>query len=289
MRSRVVVLLGVVAPVLAACSSGGASTAPSAAATVAATVAPSVTPSVAPSPSAAAVELTIYAASSLKGALDAAKPAYESSHPGVTLTISTDASSALETKIEQGAPADVFLSADTTNPKKLVDANLTVGPAVNFAGNKLTVIVPTTNPAKITSPADLAKPAVKVIAAGDAVPITKYANQAVANLAKEPGYPADYEAAYKKNIVSKEDNVKAVVAKLELGEGDGAIVYVTDAKASTKVTTVDIPPSANVLATYAGVVVKPSPNPTDAQTFLTWFAGPDGQAILGGLGFLSPS
>jgi len=290
MRSRVIVMLGVIALILAACSSGGASTAPSTAATVAATVPPSVAPSVVPaSPSAAGVDLTIYAASSLKGALDAAKPAYESSHPGVTLTISTDASSALETKIEQGAPADVFLSADTTNPKKLVDANLTVGPAVNFAGNKLTVIVPTTNPAKITTPADLAKPAVKVIAAGDAVPITKYANQAVANLAKEPGYPADYEAAYKANIVSKEDNVKAVVAKLELGEGDGAIVYVTDAKASTKVTTVDIPPTANVLATYAGVVVKPSPNPTDAQAFLTWFAGPDGQAILGGLGFLPPS
>jgi molybdate transport system substrate-binding protein len=289
MRSRIVVLLGVVALILTACSSAGASTAPSVAATVAATVAPSVAPSAAAASSAAAVDLTIYAASSLKGALDAAKPAYESSHPGVTLTFSTDASSALETKIEQGAPADVFLSADTTNPKKLVDANLTVGPAVNFAGNKLTVIVPTTNPAKITTPADLAKPAVKVIAAGDAVPITKYANQAVANLAKEPGYPADYEAAYKKNIVSKEDNVKAVVAKLELGEGDGAIVYVTDAKASTKVTTVDIPPTANVLATYAGVVVKPSPNPTDAQAFLTWFAGPDGQAILGGLGFLPPS
>ena len=289
MRSRIVVLLGVVALILTACSSAGASTAPSVAATVAATVAPSVAPSAAAASSAAAVDLTIYAASSLKGALDAAKPAYESSHPGVTLTFSTDASSALETKIEQGAPADVFLSADTTNPKKLVDANLTVGPAVNFAGNKLTVIVPTTNPAKITTSADLAKPAVKVIAAGDAVPITKYANQTVANLAKEPGYPADFEAAYMKNIVSKEDNVKAVIAKLELGEGDAAIVYVTDAKASTKVTTVDIPPTANVLATYAGAVVKPSPNPTEAQAFLTWFAGPDGQAILGGLGFLPPS
>ena len=153
-------------------------------------------PSVGPSPSAAAVELTIYAAASLKGALDAAKPAYEAAHPGMTLTISTDASSALETQIEQGAPADVFLSADTTNPKKLVDAGLTVGPAVNFAGNKLTVIVPSTNPAKITTPADLAKPGVKVIAAGDDVPITKYANQLVANLAKEPGYPADFAAAY---------------------------------------------------------------------------------------------
>ena len=78
----------------------------------------------------------------------------------------------------------------------------------------------------------------------------------VANLAKEPGYPADFAAAYAANIVSKEDNVKAVVAKVELGEGDAGIVYVTDAKASTKVGTVDVPDSANVPATYDGVVVK---------------------------------
>ena len=207
----------------------------------------------------------------------------------MTLTISTDASSALETKIEQGAPADVFLSADTTNPKKLVDASLTVGPAVNFAGNKLTVIVPSDNPAKITTPADLAKPAVKVIAAGDAVPITKYANQLVANLAKEPGYPADYEAAYKTNIVSKEDNVKAVVAKLELGEGDAAIVYVTDAKASTKVTQRRHPAVGQRARDVCRRRRQAIPEPDAAQAFLTWFAGPDGQAILSGFGFLPPS
>ena len=83
----------------------------------------------------------------------------------------------------------------------------------------------------------MARPGVKVIAAGDNVPITKYATQLVDNLAKGAGYPADFAAAYEANIVSKEDNVKAVVAKIELGEGDAAIVYVTDAKASTKVAT----------------------------------------------------
>jgi molybdate transport system substrate-binding protein len=149
--------------------------------------------------------------------------------------------------------------------------------------------VPASNPAGITSPADLAKPSVKVIAAGDAVPVTKYANQVVANLAMEPGYPADFEARYRQNIVSREDNVSAVVAKLELGEGDAAIVYVTDAKASTRVATVDIPARANALATYAGVVTKESQNPSDAGAFLTWFAGPNGQAILGSFGFLPPS
>jgi len=148
------------------------------------------------------------------------------------------------------------------------------------------VIVPTANPAGIKTPADLAKPGVKVIAAGDAVPITKYATQLVANLAKESGYPSDFVSAYAANIASKEDNVKAVVAKIELGEGDAAIVYVTDAKASTKVASVDVPPAANVPATYAGVVVEATANASSAQAFLDWFAGADGQKILAGFGFL---
>ncbi len=168
---------------------------------------------------AAQVNLEVYAAASLKNALAKAKTAYEAATPGVTLTISTDASSALETKIEQGAPADVFLSADAANPKKLIDKGLANGPAVSFATNKLTVIEPTSNPATIQTPTDLAKTGIKIIAAGDAVPITKYANQLVANLAKEPGYPANFAAAYAANIVSKEDNVSAVVAKVELGRG----------------------------------------------------------------------
>jgi molybdate transport system substrate-binding protein len=238
---------------------------------------------------AADVELTIYGAASLKGALEKAKAAYEAAVPGTTLTISTDASSALATKIEQGAPADVFLSADTKNPQALVDEGLTDGPAVDFARNELTVIVPADNPAGITTPVDLGKAGVKIIAAGDSVPITRYADELVANLAKEPGYPADFAAAYAANVVTREDNAKAVVAKIELGEGDAAIVYRTDAAASTRVATVDVPDSSNVLARYAGVVVGTSPNVAAARAFLTWFAGPDGQAILARLGFLPPA
>ena len=243
----------------------------------------------APASAAARVELTIYAAASLQGVLGQAKAAYQAAVPGTTLTISTDSSAALETQIELGAPADVFLSADTTNAKKLVDKGLAAGDAVAFANNQLVVIVPTSNPAGITSPADLARTGIKVIAAGDSVPITKYAMQLVANLAREPGYPANFVAAYTANIASREDNVKAAVAKIELGEGDAAIVYVTDAKASTKVTTVGVPESTNVPATYAGVVVKGSANAAAAKAFLAWLAGPDGQALLSSFGFLPPS
>jgi molybdate transport system substrate-binding protein len=121
------------------------------------------------------------------------------------------------------------------------------------------------------------------------VPISRYAARLVDDLAKEPGYPADFAAAYDANVVSKEDNVKAVIAKIELGEGDAAIVYATDAKASDKVRSIDVPDAANVPATYDGVVVKASTNATAARAFLDWFAGPEGQAILDRFGFLPPS
>ena len=275
MSPRGAVLLAVLA-LAAACSPATPATSPSSARATAA-------------PAPVAVDLTIYGAASLKGALEKAKTAYEAAAPGVTLTISTDASSALATKIEEGAPADVFLAADTRSPQALVDRGLTDGPAVPFAGNELTVIVPADNPAGIATPADLAKAGVKVIAAGDAVPITKYAKQLVDNLATKPGYPPGFAAAYAANVVSREDNVKAVVAKIELGEGDAGIVYATDAAASTRVATIDVPDSANVLATYAGVVLRESPNLAAARGFLAWLAGPDGRAILAGFGFLPPA
>ena len=240
------------------------------------------------SSSAPAADLTIYAAASLSGVLDAATIAYETAHPGSRLTVSTDSSAALETKIEQGAPADVFLAADTTNPKKLVDGGFAAGGAVDFAGNQLTVVVPKENPGRVSTPADLARSGVKVVAAGDEVPITKYANQLLENLAKIPGYPSDFKDAYEQNVVSKEDNVKSVVAKVGLGEGDAGIAYITDALASKDVETVPIPDEANVPVTYAGIVVKASSHADAAKAFLDWISGPDGQAILHQSGFLPP-
>lgn len=289
MRSRSAWPIATLVFIVAACSSSGAASPSAAAASAPAATDTTAPASEIPASTAESVELIVFGAASLKGALEQAKAAYEATNAGTTLTISTDSSSALETQIEQGAPADVFLSADRTNPQKLVDAGLADGAAVTFAGNELTVVVPADNPAGISSPADLAKAGVKVIAAGDKVPITKYATQLIGNLAKEAGYPADFVAAYTASIVSKEDNVKAVIAKIELGEGDAGIVYVTDAKASTKVKTVDVPDSANVPATYDAVVVKASANAAAARAFLDWFAGPAGQAILAGLGFLPPS
>ena len=254
-----------------------------------ASLGPGPTPSPTPvPPSAPPVVLTIYGAASLKGVLDAAQAGYEAANPGTTIVISTDSSAALETKIEQGAPADVFLSADTSNPKKLVDGAFADGAAIVFAGNELAIIVPLDNPAGIQAPTYLARAGVRIIAAGDEVPIARYAAQLIANLAADPSYPVDFATGCAANVVSKEENVKAVVAKIELGEGDAAIVYKTDAIASNKVETIDIPEGANVQASYAGVVVAASTQLPAARAFLAWLSGPEGQSILDGFGFTGP-
>ena len=275
MRLRPSLVIPILAVALAACSSGSAS--------------PSAAPASSAPSAAAAGELQVYAAASLKAVLAKVKTAYEAANPGTTLTVSTDSSSALETKIEQGAPADVFLSADTKNPQTLVDRSLAAGSVVKFAGNLLTVIVPTANPKGIRTPADLATPGVKIIACADGVPIQRYTLTLLGNLAKVSGYPADYAARETANVVSHEDNVGAIVTKVGLGEGDAGIVYVTDARTSDKVTTVAIPADSNVPAAYGGVAVKASMRAGAASSFLTWLEGTDGQAILATFGFLPPS
>jgi molybdate transport system substrate-binding protein len=269
--------------VLAACTGGGAA-APPTASSPASEGAGTANPD-----KVDAGELTVFGAASLTEALTAVKAAYQAAHPGTSLVISTDSSAALATQIEQGAPADVFLSADTENARRLVDGGFARGQPVSFAANELAIVVPAGNPAGLASPADLARPGLKVIAAGVEVPITGYATQLVANLAALPGYPADFEAAYAANVVSREDNVKAVLAKIALGEGDAGIVYRTDAESSPRVDTIAIPAGANVRASYAGVVVGSSPRPGAAQAFLDWLTGPAGQAILASFGFVAPS
>jgi molybdate transport system substrate-binding protein len=232
--------------------------------------------------------LSVAAAASLRDAFTEAASRYDASHPGVVLQLAFDASSALRTQIEQGAPADVFASADATNPQQLVDHGLASGPITPIARNELVIVVPSSTTATVTTPLDLARSGVKVIAAGPEVPVTKYAAQLLANLAHQPGYPVDYAARVAANTVSREDNVRAILAKVALGEGDAGIVYVTDARGA-KVRTVGIPSGANVVATYAAVVVKASSHPAEARAFVDWIAGAGGQAALQQFGFRSAS
>ncbi|MFP5342432.1 MAG: molybdate ABC transporter substrate-binding protein [Candidatus Limnocylindria bacterium] len=232
------------------------------------------------------VELTTFAAASLATVLRAAATAYAADEPRVRVVLSTGSSTALRTQIEQGAPADLFLSADTANPQALLDGGLADGEAVVFAGNGLAIVVPDGDPAGIATPANLARDGVRLIVAGEQVPITRYALELLGRLAAQPGYPTDFLARTEANIVSREDDVLAVAAKVALGEGDAGIVYGTDARANGALDTVPLPPGVDVRAAYAGVVVAGSPEAAHARAFLTWLLGPRGQAVLAAAGFL---
>ena len=167
-----------------------------------------------------------------------------------TVTFNFAGSASLVTSINNGAPADVFASADTPNMDKVVNAgNATSSPA-NFATNKLQIVVPAGNPKGIKGLSDLANPGTVVILCAPAVPCGNYANQALT------------KAAVKVTPKSQEQDVNAVVSKVSLGEADAGIVYVTDVKsAGAKVQGVDIPDDQNVIASYPMATIKGGANP----------------------------
>jgi len=233
--------------------------------------------------------LTVFGAASLSDALADLAAAWQTEHPGSALLTSSGSSAALRAQIEQGAPADVFMSADSANPQTLVDAGLARGPLTEFASNSLVVIVPADNPAAIQSARDLARPGLCIVAAGDHVPITENAEKVVANLAASPDYGTDFGAGYEANVCSREDNVAAVVSKIELGEGDAAIVYASDASLDARLRTIAIPGAANVVATYGAVALASSASGAgagdSADEFLAWLLSDEAQRILAAHGF----
>lgn len=236
-------------------------------------------------PNAAGATLTVLAAASLRLPVEEAARRFEASHPGLIVRLSFASSTALRVQIEQGAPADVFLSADTANPDAIAAGGFGDGAPIVVARNSLAIVVPLANPALIDSPQDLARPGLTLIAAGDGVPITSYARQLFDNLEREPGYPDGYSAAVLANVVSGEDDVRAVLAKVELGEGDAGVVYATDARVSSRVRSIPIPVSANVVASYAGIVLEASRRPREAAAFLAWLVAPEGRVMLTEFGF----
>jgi molybdate transport system substrate-binding protein len=215
---------------------------------------------------------------------DAARQ-FEDAHTGLAVQVNFGSSIALRTQIEQGARVDVFLSADEANAEDLVASGLASGPPTAFARTSLSIVVPADDPAGIGSPLDLARPGVKLVAAGEGVPVTIYAGRVLEALSTKPGYPADFVDAVLANVVTREPDARAVLTKVELGEGDAAIVYTTDARRSRLVRVIGIAGDANVAVSYAGVVLAAAPRPADARAFLAWLTGPEGRAIFSKYGF----
>lgn len=227
------------------------------------------------------ITLNVFAAASLTESFNEIASAYHQAHPTVTVKLNYNGSQILEQQIANGAPADVFASADATNMTKASDAGL-VNASQVFVKNRLVVIIPGSNPGNISTLKDLAKKGVKIDLAATTVPAGKYAVQVLDNLSKSADYGATFGSSVLANVVSREDNVKAVVQKVQLGEADAGFVYSTDVTAAvaSKVTIIDIPDQYNVIAQYPIAVVKASAHASDAQAFISFVLSPAGQAIL---------
>jgi len=233
--------------------------------------------------------ITVFAAASLREAFEAAAPEF-TKQSGVAVTFSFGGSDTLVTQIEQGAPADVFASANEAQMKIAAGAGLLEAPARTFARNHLVVIVPKDNPAKIGGLADLAKPGVRLVLAAATVPVGTYARAAFRKLNGRNGYPSDFAGLVERNVVSNELDVKAVATKIALGEGDAGIVYATDVTPTIagSVKSIAFPAGASPDAVYPVAALKSAPNPAGARAFVDFVMSPAGQAFLNARGFASP-
>ena len=222
-------------------------------------------------------DVTVFAAASLTDALTELGEAFMAANRDAEVTFNFAASSELVTQIGEGAPADIFASADLNNMTKLTDAGNNASEPVVFTTNLAEIIVGPGNPEGITSVADLANEDLIVISCAPEVPCGRYAAQILDN--------AGVTVTFK----SLEENVRAVVSKVTLGEADAGIVYMTDViNAGDAAEGVEIPADINVVAEYPIAVTKEAPNPGAAQAFSDFVLSVDGQAILGSYGFVSP-
>nr|WP_104164081.1 molybdate ABC transporter substrate-binding protein [Cryobacterium sp. N22] len=222
-------------------------------------------------------DITVYAAASLQATFTDLAASFETDHPGTTVVLNFAGSSALVTQIIEGAPADVFASADTANMTRLTDASLTDGSPVDFATNVLAIAVPPGNPAGITDLADLAGPDVRLVVCAPEVPCGRAATALAAT------------AGVTLTPVSEESSVTDVLGKVTSGEADAGLVYVTDvAAAGAAVEGIEFAESAGAVNTYPIVPVTGSASADVARAFVDYVTGGTGAAVLGAAGFGAP-
>ncbi len=233
--------------------------------------------------------LVVFAASSLTDAFNEIKPIFEKANPGTEVQFSYGASSTLATQLGQGAPADIFASANAKQMQVAQDAKRIAGTPRTFAKNRLVLIVPAANQAKISMLKDLTKAGVKIVIAAPKVPVRDYTDTMLDKLTKTAGYGDEYKAVFLKNVVSEEANVRQVSAKVALGEADAGFVYRSDVTPdiNDKVMTLPIPDAVNTLATYPAAVTNDSQNPDLARKFIDYLLTGDGQKLLVKWNFIS--
>ena len=235
------------------------------------------------------VELNVFAAASLTAAFSEIGELFEAEHPEVTVVLNFAGSQQLARQIDEGAPADVFASANNTQMGVVIEAGAVVtGTQQTFAQNRLVVIYPQDNPAGLVGLKDLAGGDLKLVLAAAEVPVGQYSLDFLDKATADPEFGPAYKDDVLKNVVSFEDNVKAVLTKVALGEADAGIVYSSDISGedAEKVARLDIPDALNVIASYPVAPVKDSPHLELAQAFIGLVLSPEGQGILAKYNFI---
>jgi molybdate transport system substrate-binding protein len=241
-------------------------------------------------PAGQTTELNIFAAASLTDAFKEIGMKFEAANPGAKLIFNFAGSQQLAQQIGQGAPADVFASANKKQMDMVIQSGQVIsGTQRTFVRNRLVVIYPKDNPAKLNTLKDLAKPGVKLVLAAKDVPVGGYALDFLARASKLPNYTEAYSPTVLANVRSYEENVKAVLSKVALGEADAGIVYTSDIAldSADKVGRLDIPDDLNTIAAYPIAPIKGSQHADLAKKFVEYVLSPAAQQILVKYGFIA--
>jgi molybdate transport system substrate-binding protein len=233
--------------------------------------------------------LIVFAAASLNEAFTVIGQRFEAAH-GVKVTFNFAGSQQLVQQLAGGASADVFASANQKEMDNAIKAGV-VRPGTDaiFARNRLVVITPREQGGKVTQIQDLAKSGIRLVLAAEQVPAGQYAQQALDKMSRDAAFGADFKTKVNRNVVSQEENVRAVVTKVSLGEADAGVVYISDVtnKVSGQIATITIPDQFNQLAVYPiAPTSKPPMGDEMAKAFMAYVLGPEGQRILAGNAFL---
>ena len=230
--------------------------------------------------------LTVFAAASLHNAFADIGAAFEAAHPGVSVKLNFDGSQILETQIANGAPADVFASADERSMDKARTAGLVDTPA-DFARNSLVMVSQFDE--NLRSLRDLTRDGLKLAICAEAVPCGRYTRIALQKMSADPKFWPNYGDQVLHNVATQEQNVEGVVQKVVVGDADAGFVYATDAilKGGVKLVSVPVPDEDQEIATYPIAAVKGSANAALARSFVEFVLSPDGQNVLRARGFRS--
>ena len=233
-----------------------------------------------------AATLNVFAAASLSDAFNEIGAAFGAANPGATVVFNFAGSNQLATQITEGAPADVFASANAAQMEVAVaSGRIDAGAAQQFVTNRLVVVTPADNPAGITTLQDLATPDTLLVLAAEEVPVGRYSLEFLDLAAADAAFDRGFKEAVLANVVSYEENVRSVLNKVALGEADAGIVYTSDLVGVEGVTSLEIPDALNIVAQYPIAPLNDSAQPEAAAAFVEWVLSDAGQAILGNYGF----